>query len=71
MKTKLHYEFLETKILATRHKQHCEFHYEFRPWDGCQMVNTSFSFIFWFNSGLKIYHETNTNKICSFKFIYI
>jgi hypothetical protein len=44
MKTKFHYQFLKTKILATRHKQHYEFQSKFRPWDGCQMVNTYFLF---------------------------
>jgi hypothetical protein len=33
-------QFLETKILATRHKQHSKFQHEFKPWDGHQMVNT-------------------------------
>jgi hypothetical protein len=40
MKIELHYQFLETKIPATRHKQHSKFHSKFRPWDGHQMVNT-------------------------------
>jgi hypothetical protein len=31
LKIELHYQFFETKILATRHKQHFEFHFEFRP----------------------------------------
>jgi hypothetical protein len=36
----VHYEFfLKTKILGIRHKQHFEFQYKFRPWDGHQMVN--------------------------------
>jgi hypothetical protein len=35
MKTELHYQVLEIKILATKHKQHSKFHYEFKPWDGC------------------------------------
>jgi hypothetical protein len=38
MKIELQYQFLETKILATKHKQHFEFHYEFRPSDGRQIV---------------------------------
>jgi hypothetical protein len=37
----VHYQFLETKILATRHKQHAKFQFKFRPKDGYQMVNTS------------------------------
>jgi hypothetical protein len=37
--TKVHYLSLETKILVIRHKQHFEFHFEFTPWDGHQMVN--------------------------------
>jgi hypothetical protein len=40
MKTEPHYQFLKTKIATIRHKQHFEFHYEFRCWDGCQMVDT-------------------------------
>jgi hypothetical protein len=44
MKIELHYQVLETKILAIRHKQHFEFHYEFKPWDGHQMVDTKFLF---------------------------
>jgi hypothetical protein len=31
MKTEFHYQFLETKIPTTIHKQHFEFHYEFKP----------------------------------------
>jgi hypothetical protein len=38
--TEVHYQFLETKNLPTRHKEHFEFQYEFRPWDGRQMVIT-------------------------------
>jgi hypothetical protein len=40
MKTELHYQFFETKIPIIRHKQHFEFHYEFKPQDGHQIVNT-------------------------------
>ncbi len=40
--TEVHYQFLETKILAIRHKQHFEYQHEFRSWDGHQMVNTKF-----------------------------
>jgi hypothetical protein len=36
----VHYLSIETKISATRHKQHSEIHFKFRHWDGCQMVNT-------------------------------
>jgi len=38
--TKVHHLTIETKISATRHKQHYEIHSKVRPWDGCQMVNT-------------------------------
>jgi hypothetical protein len=40
MKTELDYELLQTKIPTIRHKQHSKFHYEYRFWDGCQMVDT-------------------------------
>jgi len=33
--TKVHYQFLKTKIIAIRHKQHLEFQSKFKPWDGC------------------------------------
>jgi hypothetical protein len=28
--------------MATKYKQHFEFHFEFRPWDGRQMVHIQF-----------------------------
>ncbi len=40
MKTKLHYRFFKLKNPTTRDKEHSEFHFEFRPWDGGQMVGT-------------------------------
>jgi hypothetical protein len=66
--TEGHYLFIETNFLATRHKQHYEIHSEFRPWDGCQMVNTKFLIRY---SGLKFglkCNKTNSNKIYSFGF---
>jgi hypothetical protein len=39
MKTEFQYQFLKTKIPTKKHKQHFEFHFEFKPWDGRQMVN--------------------------------
>jgi hypothetical protein len=44
MKSKLHYQFSKTKIIARRHKQHFGLHFEFGPWDGHQMVNIEFLF---------------------------
>jgi hypothetical protein len=44
MKIELYYQFLKTKNPAIRHKQHFEFHFEFKPLDGCQMVDTVFLF---------------------------
>jgi hypothetical protein len=29
--TEIHYLFIKTKILTTKHKQHFEIHYGFRP----------------------------------------
>ncbi len=36
----VHYLSREIKISTTRDKQHSKIHAEFKPWDGCQMVNT-------------------------------
>jgi len=36
----VHYLFLKIKISKTRHIQHFEFQYEFKLWDGHQIVNT-------------------------------
>jgi hypothetical protein len=58
----VHYLFIKTK-----HKQHYEIHFEFKPWDGCQMVNTkSLILYFGLKSGLKC-NKTNTNKVYTFK----
>jgi hypothetical protein len=65
IKTKVHYLFIKPKKL-TRHKQHFEIHFEFRCWDGRQMVNTkSLILYFGLKFGLK-YNKTNTNKVYSF-----
>jgi hypothetical protein len=66
--TKVHYLSIETKISTTRHKQHFEIHFEFEPWDGCQMVDIE-SLILYF--GIKFEqkcNKTNTNKVYSFKY---
>jgi len=42
MKIELHYQFLETKNLTTKHRQY----FEFMPWDGRQMVDTKFLLYF-------------------------
>jgi hypothetical protein len=42
----VHYLSIETKISVTRHKQHFEIHSEFKPWDGCQMVNKKFPILY-------------------------
>jgi hypothetical protein len=36
LKIELHYQFLEINFLAIRHKQHFEFHYEFKPCNGAK-----------------------------------
>jgi len=65
---KVHYLSIETKILTTRHKQHYEIHFEFKPWDGHQMVNIEFLIIYSsLKYGLK-YNKTSINTICSFNF---
>ncbi len=65
-KTEVHYLSIETKTLATRHKQYFEIHFEFRPWDGCQMVNIESLILYYgLKFGLKC-NKTNTNKVCSF-----
>jgi hypothetical protein len=69
MKTELDYEFFKTKIPITRHKQHFEFHYEFRFWDGCQMVNTEVLLYILVKIWIKSYHEIDTNIFCSIKSI--
>jgi hypothetical protein len=65
-KTKVHYLSIETEISTIKHKQHFEIHFEFRPWDGHQMVNTKFLNLYYdLKSGLKC-NKTNINKVCSF-----
>ncbi len=62
-----HYLSIETKILATKHKQHCGIHFEFTPWDGHQMVKTKSLILYsGLKSGLK-YNKTNINTMCSFR----
>ncbi len=61
--------FIRTKISATKHKQHSKIHFKFKPWDGRQMVNIeSLILYFGFKSRLKC-NKTNTNEVCSFKYI--
>jgi len=67
-KTKIHYLFIKPIFSSTRHKQHYEIHFKFKPWDGRQMVNTkSLVLYFGLKFGLK-YNKTNTNTIYSFKY---
>jgi hypothetical protein len=40
--TEIHYLSIETKNSTTRHKQH----FEIKPWDGRQMVNTKSLILF-------------------------
>ncbi len=64
-KIEIHYLTIKTKILTTKHKQHFEIHFEFRPLDGRQMVNIeSLILYFGLKSGLKC-NKTNINKVCS------
>jgi len=67
MKIELHYQFLETKNLTTKHKQY----FEFTPWDGQQMVDTKFLLYFLVKIWIKSYHEDNINKLCSIRSIHI
>jgi hypothetical protein len=67
MKIELHYQFLETKNLTTKHRQY----FEFMPWDGCQMVDIKSLLYFLVKIWIKSYRETNTNKLCSIKSIHI
>jgi hypothetical protein len=71
MKIELYYQFLETKNPTIKHKQHFEFHCEFKPWDGRQMVDTEFLFYILVKIWTKSYHEIDTNKLCSIKSIHI
>jgi hypothetical protein len=71
MKTELHYQFLQTKIPTIRHKQHYEFHFEFRPWDGHQMVDTQFLLYILVKIRTKSYHETNINKFYPIGFTHM
>jgi len=62
-----HYFSIETKNLATKHKQQCGIHPEFTPWDGHQMVKTESLILY---SSLKFglkYNKTNINTMCSFR----
>jgi hypothetical protein len=66
-KIEVHYLSIETKNLATWYKQYLEIHFEFKPWDGCQMVNIEYLILYsCLKYGLK-YNKTNTNKKNSFK----
>jgi hypothetical protein len=65
--TEVHYLSIETKISTTKHKHHYEIHYEFRPWDGRQMVSAKSPILYCgLKYGLK-YNNINTNTICSFR----
>jgi hypothetical protein len=65
-KTEIHYLFIKTKNSPTRHKQHFEIHFEFRPWDGHRMVNIK-SLILYFGQKSRLKsNKTNTNKAYSF-----
>jgi hypothetical protein len=69
-KTKVHYLSIETKISTTIHKQHYEIHFEFRPWDGCQMVNIEFLILYYSLKFELKCNQINNNKVYSFKSIY-
>ncbi len=63
--TEVHYLYIKTKIPTTRHKQTFG-NFKFKPWDGCQMVNTESLILY---SGLKSKlkcNKININKIYSF-----
>ncbi len=59
-----------TKI-PTRHKQHFEFQFEFKPWDGRQMINKKFLSYILIYIWIKTYHKTNTNENFSLRSIHI
>ncbi len=67
MKIELHYQFLETKILTIRHRQY----FEFKPRDGCLMIDIEFLFYILVKIWIKSYHEPNINKLCSMKSTHI
>jgi hypothetical protein len=64
----VHYLSIEKKI-AIKHKQHSEIHFEFKPWDGRQIVNTESAIMYFGLKSRPKYNKTNTNKVCSFKSI--
>ncbi len=55
--------------LTIKHKQHSEIHFEFKPWDGHQMVNTKSAIMYFGLKSRPKYNKTNTNKVYSFKSI--
>ncbi len=67
MKIELHYQFLKTKNVTTKHRQY----FEFTPWDGRQMVDTKFLLYFLVKIWIKSYREINTNKFCSIRSTHI
>ncbi len=49
--------------------KHSKIHFEFKPWDSHQMVNTEFLILYSsLKSGLKC-NKIKINKVCSFKSI--
>jgi hypothetical protein len=70
IETKVHYLSIETNISSTRHEQHFEIHFEFRPWDGRQMVNIEYLILYYgLKSRLK-WNKIITIFFCSFRSTY-
>ncbi len=65
-KIEVHYLSIETKKLIEKHKQHSKIHFEFKPWDGHQMVNTKSLILYYGKKYRPKCNKTNTNKVCSF-----
>jgi hypothetical protein len=60
--TEIHYQSIKVKISTTKHQQQFEIHFEFKPWDGHQMVNI-YSLILYYSVKYELkYNKTNTNN---------
>ncbi len=63
-KTKLKFTiYLQTQKIQQQDKQYLEIHFEFKPWDGCEMVNIDYLILYSsLKYGLK-YNKANTKFV--------
>jgi len=65
----VYYLFIK-KNSTTRHKQHFEIHFEFKPWDCRQMVNIEYIILYSGQKSGQKCNKININNVCSFRSTY-